>query len=118
MVLKKQDTSDFLEGNDLLQEDTHFIWATMKKNYFILAIDKSRVMILPITPLGKISGEIHLLNDSDIEKQEFKKSIFGYKFIVKTFDNKLLKFVVRPFMIGYKVQTDELRAILSEKKIH
>lgn len=74
MILKKEEIEAFLKRHDLFEEDTHFVWATVRGAYFIVAMDASKLMLLPITPMGKISGEIHLLEQKDIEKIEIKKS--------------------------------------------
>lgn len=112
MVLKKKEIEDYLVQNNLYNNSVHFVWSTVGGSYFILAIDEVKLILLPITSLGDISGEIHLLERENIEILQMKKILLGYKLKVKPVDDVAETFIIRPFMLGYKGQGEALQSIL------
>jgi hypothetical protein len=116
MVLSKREIEDYLVQNNLFDHSVHFVWATVGDSYFILAVDEVKLVLLPITSLGHISGEIHLLERENIEQLEMKKLLLGYKLRIKPVDDMTMAFVIRSFMLGYKGQAEALQAIL--KMLH
>ncbi|EGO6608538.1 hypothetical protein GWG83_001578 [Enterococcus faecalis] len=113
-LLKQTDIKDFLKSYNLLDSNTYFVWGTVGNSYFIISFCDKGICLLPVAFSGNLSGEIHLLEKKDIEILDMKKKIFSYKLIIKPKDIDLeqINFTIRPFMIGYKGQKENIENIL------
>lgn len=95
----------------------YYTWVRSKYSYFILAVDEWNVAIMAITPLGKIRDDIIILPYGVIQRIKIKKKIFGYKLTICLYDGKKEEFIIRPYILGYKDQAEEVKGILNLNRI-
>lgn len=80
----------------------------------ILIFNETGIITLPVTPLGKIDGNIIIAENSEIERINFKKSLTSYKLTIDSSDDNIPDFRVNKIMIGYKEHREELASLVSK----
>ena len=101
-----------------LAETMHAIYATQRLGgtanaYFLIVFTETEVLIISITPLGKLGDIIAKLPEETIKSYQFKKRLFiGYKLRFFLTDGRDLDFNVNKMMIGAGWHKKELQSIL------
>lgn len=114
-MLSKADIDNYLNDKNLLQKDSTFIWATIGKKYFIISFSKNEVCVLPVGPMGNFTGKLYQMEKQTLEIIELKKKTlgFGYNLIIKPYEEKKKSFTIRPVIVGFKEQKDNIETIKS-----
>lgn len=87
-----------------------------KINNFIIVFTEKGIASQPITPMGKLSGDIIMADTEELSNVCFKKGMFGYSLKFDVVDADVPKFLVHKNMIGYKGQKEDLEALLERYK--
>lgn len=101
-----------------LAETMHAIYATQRLGgtanaYFLIVFTETEVIIISITPLGKLGDIVATLPEEMIKFYQFKKRLFiGYKLRIFLNDGRELDFNVNKIMIGAGWHKTELQSIL------
>lgn len=101
-----------------LAETMHAIYATQRLGgtanaYFLIVFTETEILIISITPLGKLGDIIATLPEEMIKSYQFKKRLFiGYKLRIFLNDGRELDFNVNKIMIGAGWHNTELQSIL------
>ena len=104
--------------NASLAETMHAIYATQRLGgtanaYFLIVFTETEVLIISISPLGKLGDIIAKLPEETIKSYQFKKRLFiGYKLCLFLTDGKEIEFNVNKMMIGAGWHKTELQSIL------
>ena len=99
-------------------ETMHAIYATQRLGgtanaYFLIVFTETEVIIISITPLGKLGDIVATLPEEMIKFYQFKKRLFiGYKLRIFLNDGRELEFNVNKIMIGAGWHKTELQSIL------
>lgn len=99
-------------------ETMHAIYATQRLGgtanaYFLIVFTETEVIIISITPLGKLGDIVATLPEEMIKFYQFKKRLFiGYKLRIFLNDGRELDFNVNKIMIGAGWHKTELQSIL------
>lgn len=119
LILKREEVIHFLKENDCCDGTENIVWANIKDAQgpmVVLVFNETGILTLPITPLGKIEGDIIIVRRSEIKNITFKKGIIAHKIKVESSESVVPTFRVNKMMIGYKKQGEELDAIISQNK--
>lgn len=101
-----------------LAETMHAIYATQRLGgtanaYFLIVFTETEVLIISITPLGKLGDIIARFPEEMIKSYQFKKRLFiGYKLRIFLNDGRELDFNINKIMIGAGWHKTELQSIL------
>ena len=101
-----------------LAETMHAIYATRRIGrstfeYFLIVFTETEVLIISLTPLGKLGEIIATLPEEMIRSYQFKKRLFiGYKLCFVLTDGRELDFNINKMMIGAGWHKTELQSIL------
>ena len=101
-----------------LAETMHAIYATQRLGgtanaYFLIVFTEKEVLIISITPLGKLGKIIATLPEEMIRSYQFKKRLFiGYKLRFVLTDDRELDFNINKMRIGAGWHKTELQSIL------
>lgn len=117
LVLKREKIISFLKEKNCFDGSEKIIWANVKNAqsaYVVLVFNKTGCLTLPITPLGKIEGNIIYAESSDIKSITFKKGLIAYKLTIDSTTSDIPPFRVNKIMVGYIQQREELAELLSQ----
>lgn len=115
LILKRQEIIDFLEEKGYNDSTTKIVWANIgnaRGMQVVLAFNETGIYTILITPLGKIDGEIIVLNKDEIQSVSFKKGLMAYQLKIETADSEVPDFRINKTMIGYKGQKEDLADLL------
>ena len=119
LILKLEEIVSFLKEKAVFDGTEKIIWTNISSAqgaYVVVVFNKSGILTLPITPMGKIEGDIIIIPQEEIQSVTFKKGLLAYKMVVTTKDNEVPDFRVNKTMIGYGAQRKELGSLLEKYK--
>ncbi|MDG4966813.1 hypothetical protein OGZ37_09540 [Lactococcus lactis] len=115
LVLRREQIVSFLKEKIVYDGTEKIIWANIgsaKGPHAVIVFNDIGILTLPITPLGKIQGEIIIIPKEAIKSVTFKKGLLSYKMSVNTRDSEVPNFRISKIMIGYSEQKTELDTLL------
>lgn len=117
LILKREEILDFLKENKLTDGTENIIWANVNNAQgpmVVLIFNNTGIITLPITPLGKIEGDIIMIENSDVTSVNFKKNLLTYKLTIDGSNGDSLSFRINKLMVGYKNQGEELATLIKK----
>ena len=115
LILKREEIVSFLQENTAYDGTEKIIWANIGStggSQVVVVFNELGILTLPITPMGKIQGDIIIIPQEDIKSVTFKKGLLAYKMIVDTKESEVPNFRVNKTMIGYNAHKKELVSLL------
>lgn len=126
LITQQEDIIEHLKQNQLYSGDENIIYATLKKSwlnisYIVegvwLAISPSKVIILPVNQMGKLTENVIVIDQSDLKTIEIKKNLLMYTLRIVNNKDEDMKFRVSSTVIGNKHHKENFEVLLNKYKI-
>jgi hypothetical protein len=117
LFLKREEITSFLKEKKLYDGTEKIIWANISNAQgpmVVLVFNRNGVLTLPITPMGKIKGDIIVTGGSEIDSIKFKKGLIAYKLYIDSSTMDIPVFRVNKMMLGYANHKKELAMLLNQ----